>query len=349
MLLLRHWLFPLLAFTVLGCDRGPGGGGSPDKSGGPPGKGGKVHLIAVIPKGTTHNFWNSIHAGAIQAEREINARGALQVKIEWKGPSKEDDRDQQIQVVQNFISGGVSGIVLAPLDRVALVPPVAAATAAGIPVVIFDSGLDGEAGKDFVAYVSTDNYQGGVLAARRLGQVLGGKGNVILLRYQAGSESTMQRESGFLDTIGKDFPGVRMLSKDLHAGPTSETAHKTSENLLTRFRDEVEGIFAPNESSTFGMLRALQGAGLAGKVRFVGFDSSEALMKAMRDGELHGLVLQNPIRMASLAVKAMAARLEGKPVETRTDTGAVVVTLENMDVPEMKLLHSPDLSEWLGK
>lgn len=303
--------------------------------------------IAVIPKGTTHDFWKSVHAGAIKAEREINAAGKPGVEVIWKGPQKEDDRSQQIMVVQTFIARGVDGIVLAPLDDTALLAPVRAATGAGIPVVIFDSGLKGEVGKDFVSYIATDNYKGGVLGAKRLGEILGGKGKVILLRYQEGSESTTLREQGFLDTLAKDFPDIVLISSNLYAGATVETGYQRSQNLLARFSTEVDGIFCPNESSTFGMLRALEEAGLAGKVKFVGFDSSESLVEALREDKIHGLVLQNPIRMCYLAVKAMYDSIQGKEVEAVIDTAATMVTRDNMDQPEIKQLHSPDLTQWL--
>jgi len=336
----------VLLNLVAGC--GPSGastsGGAPAPTSGE----GRPLRIAVIPKGTTHGFWKSVHAGAIKAERELQAAG-LKISIDWKGPPKEDDRDQQIQVVENFISAGVSGIALAPLDDETLLGPVRSAGSAGIPVVIFDSSLKGTVGKDFVAYVATNNRNGGVLAAKRLGQVMGGKGNAILLRYQEGSASTTQREQGFLETLEKEFPQIRLISKDLFAGATMEMAQERSQNLLNRFKDEVQGIFTPNESSTFGMLRALQDAGLAGKVKFVGFDSSVDLMRGMKDKQIDGLVLQNPIQMGYLAVKTVVDHLQKKPVPPETDTGAVLVTPENMDEPAMKLLHTPDLSEWLGK
>ena len=327
------WL--VLGLLGGGCEPGAGSTGSSDVR------------IAVIPKGTTHDFWKSVHAGAIKAEREINAGGGPTIEVIWKGPQKEDDRAQQIMVVQNFIAARVDGIVLAPLDDTALLAPVRSATGEGIPVVVFDSGLKGEVGKDFVAYISTDNYKGGVLGAKRLGEILGGRGKVILLRYQEGSDSTTLREKGFLDTIASDFPGITMISSDLYAGATVETGYQRSQNLLIRFGKEVNGIFCPNESSTFGMLRALEEAALAGKVKFVGFDSSESLVEGMREGKIHGLVLQNPIKMCYLAVKAMYDRIQGKDVETSVDTGATMVTRDNMDQAEVKQLHSPDLAEWL--
>ena len=293
--------------------------------------------IAVIPKGTTHEFWKAIHAGAVQASRELG------VEVIWKGPQKEDDRAQQIIVVEDFINRGVDGIVLAPLDDRALCRPVQDAVREGIPVVIIDSGLQGE---DYVSFVATDNYKGGVLAAQRLGELVGGKGNVFLIRYQEGSASTTRRESGFLDTITSDFPNISLLVHDQYAGATTETAYQLAENLLGRF-PEVEGIFCPNESSTFGTLRALQESGLAGKVKFVGFDSSPKLVQALREGHLHGLVLQNPVKMGYLGVKQMVSHLKGEKIESRVDTGVYLATRENMDKPEIKALLWPDFSRYL--
>ncbi|MDH4257814.1 MAG: substrate-binding domain-containing protein [Candidatus Aminicenantes bacterium] len=293
--------------------------------------------IAVIPKGTTHEFWKAIHAGAVQASRELG------VEVIWKGPQKEDDRAQQIIVVEDFINRGVDGIVLAPLDDRALCRPVQDAVREGIPVVIIDSGLQGE---DYVSFVATDNYKGGVLAAKRLGDLLGGEGNIFLIRYQEGSASTAKRESGFLDTITSDFPNISLLVHDQYAGATTETAYQLAENLLGRF-PEVDGIFCPNESSTFGTLRALQEFGLAGKVKFVGFDSSPKLVQALREEHIHGLVLQNPMKMGYLGVKQMVSHLKGEKIESRVDTGVYLATRENMDKPEIKVLLWPDFSRYL--
>ena len=220
--------------------------------------------IAVIPKGTTHEFWKSIEAGAVKAKRELATKG-IAVNIIWKGPLLEDDREQQIQVVENFIGRNVSAIVLAPLDERALVAPVEEAVAAGIPVVIIDSRLNSTLPSSTVA---TNNRKGGQIGARRLGEILGGKGRVILLRYEVGSDSSEQREAGFLEVMKSDFPGITLISADQYGGATRETAYRASQNLLNRFGEQADGIFAPNESTASGMLLALRETGLAGKVRF---------------------------------------------------------------------------------
>lgn len=295
------------------------------------------YKIAVIPKGTTHEFWKSIHAGAVKAAKEFG------VEIIWQGPQKEDDRQQQIQVVQSFVSRRADAIVLAPLDEVALARPVKDALRRRIKVVIIDSGLKAEG---FSSFVATDNYLGGRLGGKRLGEVMGGKGKALLLRYNEGSASTMKREQGFLDEMAENYPDIELLSTNRYAGATRESAFKEAQNLLIKF-GEVEGVFCPNESSAAGMLRALQVAGKAGKVKFVGFDASETLVAGLEAGEMQGLVVQNPFAMGYLGVKTAVQAIEGKKVEPRIDTGVKVVTKENMGEPAMAELLHPDLDRWL--
>jgi ribose transport system substrate-binding protein len=303
----------------------------------------KKITIAVIPKGTTHEFWKSIHAGSNKAAAELKAQGT-EIEVIWKGPLREDDREQQIQVVEGFAAQGVSGIVLAPLDNRALVRPVADARRAGVPTVIIDSGLESD---EIVSFVATDNYKGGTLAADRMGQLLGGKGKVIMLRYAEGSASTTEREQGFLDQIKKNFPEIELISTDQYAQATRDTAKRASENLLNRFGDQVQGIFTPNESSTMGMLLALEDIGKAGKVSFVGFDVSQKFIEALNAGQLHGIVVQNPFNMGYLGVKTMVENLLGRPVEKKIDTGVMMVTKENMQTPEVQTLLRPPLDEYL--
>src|SRR6185436_11795886 len=304
----------------------------------------KAYSIAVVPKGTTHEFWKSINAGAFKAREELLAKG-MNVEVIWKGPLKEDDRDQQIQTVENFTSRRVSGLVLAPLDSQALVRPVESAVRARIPVVIIDSGLKSD---QYVSFVATDNYKGGQMAAEHLGKLLGGKGNVILLRYAVGSASTEEREAGFLDTLKKDFPGIKLLSSDQHAGPTRETSYQAAQNLLNRFGRDVNGIFCPNENSAVGMTKALRDIGRAGgKVKMIGFDAGTQLVADLKSGDVQALIVQNPVLMGYKGVMSMVEHLQGKKVEKRIDTGVVLVTPENAEQPEIKELLYPPLDKYL--
>lgn len=285
--------------------------------------------IAVIPKGTTHEFWKAVQSGAEQAGRDLG------VRVIWKGPIKEDDREEQIKVVEDFISQKVAGIVLAPLDDAALVGPVEAAIAEDIPVVIFDSGLKSDKMKSFVA---TDNKAAGAKAGQAMAERLGGKGDVIVLRYQEGSASTREREEGFIEAAKAG--GLNVISQEQFAGPTTESAQKAAENLISRFKDgaglKAQGIFCPNESSTFGMLRALQDASLAGKVRFIGFDSSAKLIEGLNAGQIDALVVQDPVSMGRLAVETIVKSIRGESIESRIDTGSHLVTKDNFATPEIQ-------------
>ncbi len=302
--------------------------------------------IAVIPKGTTHIFWESVHAGAIKASVELG------VNINWVGPEKEDDRQQQIAVVDNQVLNSVSGIVLAPLDAMALRRPVRDAVRRSIPVIIIDSGLH-DSEDVYTSFIATNNREGGRIAGREMGKFLEGKGRVVLFRYMEGSASTTNREEGFLESL-EEFTGITLVSDEQYAGATRAQAQQASENLLLRFKDKqgnltIDGLFCPNASSTYGMLQALRRQRLTGEVIFIGFDSDDPLVKGLEQGEIHGLVVQNPFQMGFLGVKIMLDHLQGKPVEKRIDTGVTFVLGEDLKKPEIQELIDPDLEYWLSQ
>jgi len=327
---MRRGTFLILVMSAAALAAGCGKSQEPGAAGG-----GKTLQIAVIPKGTSHEFWKTIHAGALAAAKELP-----DVSIDWQGPTSEGDRRSQIEYVETFIQKRVGGIVLAPLDDKALVEPVRSARKAGIPVVIIDSDLaDPDA---YVSFIATNNYKGGVLGAQRLAEVLGDRGKVILLRYQVGSASTENREKGFMDEMAK-HPGIEIVSSEQFAGAEPQSAMSAAQGLLTRYGEgKVDGIFCPNESSAFGMLQALRTANRAGRVKFVGFDVNKDLLDALRKGEMQGLVLQDPFKMGYLGVKMCAASIRGEKVQKDIDTGVKVATLENISDPEIdKLLHPP--------
>ena len=298
--------------------------------------------IAVIPKGTSHVFWQSIHAGAEKASQELG------VAIIWRGPLREDDRASQISEVEGFITRGVSGIVLAPLDDTALVGPVSDAVRAKIPVVIIDSGLRST---EHVSFVATDNRKGGRMAAEGLAKLLPQGGKVVVFRYAEGSASTIDREDGFLEEIAK-HPAIEVVSSNQYSGADVEGAYKRAEAMLHRFRRpdgslDVDGIFSSNESNSLAMLRVLQSSGWAGKTKFIGFDASDTLVKGLSDGHIDGLVVQDPVNMGYLGVKTMVNHLNGRTVEKRIDTGVQLITRDRMHDPAVKELLQPDLSRWL--
>jgi ribose transport system substrate-binding protein len=320
----------LVAIAALGlaaCDqKAPAGKPAPAA---PPAPTSAKLRVAVIPKGTTHEFWKGVERGARKAGDELG------VEIIWKGPPKEDDTAQQIQVVQQFVADKVSAIVLAPLNDTALLGQVQQAAAAGIPVAIIDSALKGTVGTDFIGYYGTDNRAAGASGGKHLASIIKAAGgtSAVLLRYTSGSASTTQREEGALEAL--KAAGVTMASDNQYGEVTPESAKTKALQMIDTVK-AAGGVFTVNESTTLGMLLALRQAGLAGKVQFVGFDASPPLVEALRAGEIHALVVQNPERMGEIGVQQAVRKARGEKAEPQIDTGAVLVTKSNMDSPEVK-------------
>jgi ribose transport system substrate-binding protein len=299
------------------------------------------YRIAVIPKGTTHDFWKSIHAGALKAAAELG-----DVEIIWDGPAREDERQEQRNIVERHTSDRVSAIILAPCDRRMLVEPIERAVQQGIPVVIMDSGLEVspglQANQKYLGYVATDNKEGGRRAAELLGHVLKDRphARVMLLKYQAGSESTEQREAGFREKLNA-FSNLELIIPNDEAGATVDSAQAAAERILLDDKN-LDGIFTPNESSTTGMLKAIRHLERVGKIKLVGFDGSEFLIAALRAGELEGLVLQDPFDMGYRSVLRAVDALQGRPpTEPVLHTNLQVATRANLDEPGIRVLYQP--------
>ncbi len=290
--------------------------------------GNKQTTIAVIPKGVSHAFWQTIKAGADAAGKDLN------VKIVWKGAASETDYAGQVSIVEDMITQRVDGIVLAPSHGDALVPKVEAAQKAGIPVTIFDSGI---ATQNYLSYVSTDNRAGGALAAKRLGEILGGKGKVAVLGVKKGSVSTDEREEGFIAALKKDFPNIKIIEPIFYGEASAAKSLAACEDVLTGNPD-LTGLFASNESSTVGAVQAIKQRNLVGKVLLVGFDYTSKLGQDLKEGAIDSLVLQNPFKMGYEGVKTIVDKLAGKTPERRIDTGVELLTKENMDSPKMQPL-----------
>ncbi|MBN1845926.1 MAG: substrate-binding domain-containing protein [Sedimentisphaerales bacterium] len=286
--------------------------------------------IAVIPKGATHNFWMSIRKGAEKAAGEVGA------EIVWSPPEHEGDRERQIQILEDLLMEKVSGIVLAPNDDNALVPVVERIYDQKIPCIIIDSDIQTPKRHSFVA---TDNYEGGVIAARHLGETLDGRGDVIVIRYAQGSASTEKRENGFLQTMEKEFPQIRVVDTK-YGMETVDTAIQATEDLLTKNPD-VDGLYACNETTSHGALKVLQDKGLAGQVKMVGFDFNEVLQDGLEKGHISGLVVQNPFRMGYEGVKTVMAVRENQSVPEYINTGVRLVTRENLSDPDIQAVLFP--------
>ena len=293
---------------------------------------GNAKRIAVIPKGTSHDFWKSVHYGAVEGAKGTD------YEIEWQGTNSEKDKEGQIKIVDHFIGQKVDGIVLAPIDRNAVIPLVKRAKGQGIPTVIFDSGLSDLS--DAVSYVATNNLRGGEMAGEHLAKEMGGKGGVIMLRYQAGSESTGQREQGFLDVM-KKYPNIKILSEKQRVDSSAGSALRIAGPLLKANQEDLTGVFTVCEPNNKGMLQALEEAKLAGKVKFVAFDSDLRMIDGLKAETVNGVVLQNPVKMGYESVKAMIKHLNGETVESRIETGEELATPKNMTETKIAELLRP--------
>jgi ribose transport system substrate-binding protein len=307
------------------------------------------YRIGVIPKGLTHEHWQSVHRGADRAAADLAAKG-ISVEVKWDGPKTESDASEQINLINAMSNMGIRGLVLAPQDSKQMVGPVEDMARKNIPVVILDSGLDKDAlQKDpslQIKYVATDNYRAGQMAGVELLKMLEKDGKtapkLVLLRYQPGSESTEQREAGFLAAVeGK----AEVVAKDDYAGATVDSAEHVAGPMLDRLKDKhIDGLFAPNESSTNGLVNALVSKGLVGKYKVMGFDSSGPLRQALRDGQVDGLIIQDPYRMGYLGVWTVVQYLEGYDVEPGKDldSGEYLLTKDNLDSADMREKYDED-------
>ena len=293
--------------------------------------------IAVVPKATSHLFWVSVQAGAIAAGRD------LKVDVLWNGPPTETDYARQVQIVDSMIARQVDGLAVAAQDRTTLNASLDRAAAAHIPVTVFDSGVDST---NYLTFLATNNYQAGQMAARKLAALVNGKGKIAILLHAPGSKSTMDREVGFEDTLGKEFPGIQIVARQYSMSERAK-AMAATENFLTANPD-LAGLFASAEPGSVGGGLALKSRGMAGKIKYVAFDASEDLVADLKDGTISALVAQDPFRMGYQAVKILVDKLKGANPPKTIDLGATVITAGDLDKPEIKALLFPDVKKFLN-
>jgi ribose transport system substrate-binding protein len=293
--------------------------------------------IAVVPKATSHVFWQSVHAGANAAGRDLN------VEVLWNSPAVETDFSRQIQIVDSMIAQHVDGIAVAASDRTALNASLDRAAQSGIPVTIFDSGVDST---NYMTFVATNNYEAGKMGARKLAELIGRKGRVAMVLHMPGSYSTMERERGFEDVISKEFPAVRIVAKQYGMSDRSKSM-AAAENMLTA-HPHLDGMFCSTEPSSTGTSLALKERGLAGKVRFVAFDSADNMIEDLRAGVIDAMVVQDPFKIGYEAVKTLVDKLHGHPPPKQMDLSAQVVTKADLEKAEIHALLFPDLQKYLN-
>lgn len=290
--------------------------------------------IAVIPKSTAHIFWVSVQSGALAAGREFD------LEILWNGAPTETEFSRQIQIVDAMVARRVDGIAVAASDRKALIGAIGRAMAAGIPVTVFDSGLDSDI---YTSFVATDNYEAGRMGARHLAGLLGGRGAVAIVMHAPGSQSTIDRERGFRDLLAAEHPAIRIVAEQFAMGDRAR-ARAAAENMLAA-HPALDGFFASTEPASTGISLALKARGKSGGVRFVGFDFSDAMVQDLRSGVMDAMVVQNPFALGYEAVRTLHEKLNGGTPPKRLDLPARVVAAADLDDPEVRRILRPNAQE----
>jgi len=283
--------------------------------------------IAVIPKATSHLFWVSVKEGAETAGQEMD------VDILWNGPAVETDYSRQIQILDSMVAQRVDGIAIAATERKALVSSVERAIDQGIPLTVFDSGLDTER---YDSYVATNNVEAGRQGARALADLIGGKGTVGIIMHAPGSGSTLDREKGFREVITRDFPNIKIVGEQFGMSDPARS-RAAAENILTAHPD-IDGLFGSSEPSSVGAALAITSRGLKDKVSLVAFDSSEAMIGDLREGAIDAMVVQDPRKMGFEAVHTVVQKIRGEKPPKRIDLLAVVVRRADLSKPQTQRL-----------
>lgn len=317
-----------VALGLSGCGgvevREEGGGSTNDTSG--------PLTLAVAPKAVGHEFWNTVRAGA-----ECAAKRAGDVTVQWDGVTAETDVEGQVNLIQNFITRKVDGIVYAATDSAALAPATERARGAGIPVAMIDSGTEAQPAD--VPLYATDNRAAAVEAANLLAKELGpGNHDVALIEFQPGSQTNTQRVEGFKEGLGK-HAALKLVGQQPSRSDVNE-ARRVTENILTA-NPNLAGIFAANEPSVLGAAQAVQAAGKTGQVVIIGWDAAPDEVAGLRSGQISALVVQNPFRMGYFGVDKMVRHIRDKAPLASADTGVTFVTKANIDTAEIKAVLEP--------
>ncbi|RIY03795.1 ABC transporter substrate-binding protein [Aureimonas flava] len=292
--------------------------------------------IPIIVKDTTSFYWQIVLAGARQAGKDLG------VNVPELGAQAETDINGQISILENAVAGSPAAIVIAPTERTALGPPITEA-AQSVPIIGIDSGADSDA---FTSFLTTDNVQGGRIAADGLAAAIKAKtgkeeGEVALITNTPNAGSLEERKKGFIEQLAK-HPGLKLVA-DRYADGQAATGLNITTDLLTA-NPNLVGIFASNLIMAQGAGQAVAENGVKDKLALIGFDSDERLVSFLQDGVISGLVVQDPYRMGYDGIKTALAASKKESVEKTVDTGANLITTENMNDARSQELLNPKVN-----
>ncbi|GAA3877442.1 ABC transporter substrate-binding protein [Leifsonia kafniensis] len=307
-----------VAIALSGCSADAGASGGDSASGDQP-------YIALVSKGFQHQFWQAVKTGAESKAKELG------VKVTFEGPAAETEIDSQLQMLQAAIDKKPDAIGYAALDPEACIPLMDAAKAASIPVVQFDAGCN----SDYpLSIAKTDSLGAGALAADKMAELIGEKGEVAIVGHSQINSTGVERRDGFVDQMKSAYPDITIV--DIQYGDGDHLKSADIAKAMIAAHPNLKGIYGTNEGSAIGVVNAVGELGLkAGDITIVGFDSGQAQIDAIDSGLMAGAITQNPIGIGEATVQAAFDAINGKTPEKVIDTGYFWYDKTNMTDPEI--------------
>ncbi len=285
--------------------------------------------VAVIPRTCGTALWEPEHAGAATVARSVG------LNLYWNAPMRDDDTQTQISLIEKSVDRGMAGIIVSPIQSLPVRTPIRRVLAQGIPVVVIDTELGIPSGPK-LGYVLNDEHTGGQIAARRVGLILGGKGNIAIVGMQPELHSNTVRERSFESTLNSEFPGIHIVARRLGLPSMPQEQHNAEELLAGT--ESLDAIVALTLAATRGTYYALAEFGKARKIKLVGFDQD--LIPPLRDGGIDSVVVQNTFEIGRIAMELMNREIHGASGAAEFSVQPVLMTRENVDSPEMRQVEN---------
>lgn len=285
---------------------------------------GKAPYIAIVSKGSQHQFWQAVQKGATDEAAKLGA------EITYEGPASESEVDKQLTMLQTALDKNPAAICFAALDSKAATPLLEKAKAAGIPVVGFDSGVDSDIP---VTTVTTDNAKAAGEAADQMAKLIGDAGKVAIIVHDQTSKTGQDRRDGFVAQIEAAHPNIEIVAIEYGAGDPVKSAD-FAKAIMTANPD-LKGFFGANEGSIKGVLNALKETGKEGQIVAIGYDSGQQQIDAINAGTEAGAITQNPVGIGAKCVSAAMDAIAGKSMDKVIDTGYYWYDKTNITAPEI--------------
>jgi len=324
---LTRFYGPAAAAMAIGLvvDACGGSSSSPAASAGASAATGAAPYIAIVSKGSQHQFWQAVQKGATDEAKKLGAT------ITYEGPASESEVDKQLIMLQTALDKKPAAICFAALDSKAATPLLEKAKAANIPVVGFDSGVDSAIP---VTTVTTDNAKAAGEAADQMAKLIGDAGKVAVIVHDQTSKTGQDRRDGFVNQMKAKHPNIEIVAIEYGAGDPVKSAD-FAKAIMTKYPD-LKGFFGANEGSIKGVLNALKETGKEGKVVAIGYDSGQQQLDAIAAGTEAGAITQNPVGIGAKCVSAAMDAIAGKSMDKIIDTGYYWYDKANINNPEIQ-------------